>query len=81
LLLRQGFLGLTWREIAGQLDAWNTDATGALEMQIAALALFKRGVAGFFANDSFRILIVPNRQNWSVLTLISDVPASVPLPR
>jgi len=47
LLLRQGFLGLTWREIAGQLDAWNTDATGALEMQIAALALFKRGVAGF----------------------------------
>jgi hypothetical protein len=28
-------------------------------MQDAALALFKRGVAVFFANDWFRILTVP----------------------
>jgi hypothetical protein len=31
----------------GQLDAWNADATRALAMQIAALALFMRGVADF----------------------------------
>lgn len=31
----------------GQLDAWSADANGALAVQDAALALFKRGVAGF----------------------------------
>ena len=35
----------------------------------------------FFANDWFRILMVPNRQHWSALIPISDGSASVHLPR
>jgi uncharacterized protein (DUF924 family) len=38
-LLRQCFLGLTRQAIAGELDAWSTEATRALALSLRAVEL------------------------------------------